>query len=72
MHVNVFRLCTCCDNAPHGCNAVLKLDSLASHLIECTYLYIMKIICISSVQHKKIIMSQLLCCAKTVYRILAS
>lgn len=44
MHVNVFRLCTCCDNAPHGCNAVLKLDSLASHLIECMYLYIMKFI----------------------------
>ncbi|RVE40025.1 hypothetical protein evm_015325 [Chilo suppressalis] len=31
------RLCTTCDNAPHGCNAVLKLDSLPSHLTECEY-----------------------------------
>ncbi|XP_026325289.1 E3 ubiquitin-protein ligase NRDP1-like [Hyposmocoma kahamanoa] len=29
------RLCTSCDNAPHGCSAVLKLDSLQSHLLEC-------------------------------------
>lgn len=32
-----FRLCTSCDNSPHGCNAVLKLDSLASHLLECMF-----------------------------------
>ncbi|XP_072940359.1 E3 ubiquitin-protein ligase NRDP1 isoform X1 [Epargyreus clarus] len=31
------RLCTSCDNAPHGCIAVLKLDSLASHLVECEF-----------------------------------
>ncbi|XP_022122730.2 E3 ubiquitin-protein ligase NRDP1 isoform X1 [Pieris rapae] len=31
------RLCTSCDNAPHGCSAVLKLDSLASHLVECEF-----------------------------------
>ncbi|XP_004927168.1 E3 ubiquitin-protein ligase NRDP1 isoform X2 [Bombyx mandarina] len=31
------RLCTSCDNAPHGCNAILKLDSLPNHLVECEF-----------------------------------
>lgn len=37
LNVLRYRLCTSCDNAPHGCNAVLKLDSLASHLVECKF-----------------------------------
>ncbi|XP_063240199.1 E3 ubiquitin-protein ligase NRDP1 isoform X2 [Bacillus rossius redtenbacheri] len=31
------RLCITCDNAGHGCGCVVKLDSLASHLVECEH-----------------------------------
>ncbi|XP_026745845.1 E3 ubiquitin-protein ligase NRDP1-like [Trichoplusia ni] len=37
------RLCTSCDNALHGCNTVLKLDSLASHLVECMFMFLYNI-----------------------------
>lgn len=31
------RLCINCDNVMYGCQSVIKLDSLASHLEECEY-----------------------------------
>ncbi|XP_075229631.1 E3 ubiquitin-protein ligase NRDP1 elgi [Lycorma delicatula] len=31
------RLCITCDNASYGCNANIKLDSLAAHLAECEH-----------------------------------
>ncbi|XP_039285975.1 E3 ubiquitin-protein ligase NRDP1 isoform X2 [Nilaparvata lugens] len=31
------RLCIVCDNASYGCSAMIKLDSLATHLAECEH-----------------------------------
>ncbi|GAB6031765.1 E3 ubiquitin-protein ligase NRDP1 [Chamberlinius hualienensis] len=31
------RLQICCDNAPHGCRLVVKMDALNSHLEECEH-----------------------------------
>lgn len=31
------RLCISCDNSVYGCHAVIKLDSLSSHLEECEF-----------------------------------
>lgn len=33
----LFRLYIVCENSNYGCNSVVKLDSLDSHLTECEY-----------------------------------
>ena len=36
-HFSFSRLYISCDNKPHGCISIVKLDALTSHLEECEF-----------------------------------
>ena len=36
-YTHFYRLSIACDNAAYGCQSVLKLDALGSHLSECEH-----------------------------------